>query len=86
VKCWENIFFLGVNLSNFAKTLDKFLYQLKLHLSRFELQTFKCGDIKLRQSKHTKLFHNLEKNCLLFYIHITYQKFRIKKSSAKVKI
>ncbi len=27
MKCWENNFFLGVNLSNFAKILDKFLYQ-----------------------------------------------------------
>jgi hypothetical protein len=57
---------------------------LKLHLSRFEPQTFKYGDIKLRQSKHTKLFHNLEKKSII--ILYTHYLPNIKKPSVEVKI
>jgi hypothetical protein len=41
VECWENIISLSVNLSNFAKVLDKFLYQ------KMEKQTLILDDGKL---------------------------------------
>jgi hypothetical protein len=44
----------------------KILIKSKVQLSGFELQTFHKGSLRLRQSKHTKLFHNIEK--ILFII------------------
>jgi hypothetical protein len=65
----------------------KILIKSKVQLSGFELQTFHKNSLRLRQSKHTRLFHNIEKILfIILYNHYLSKKFRIKKASAKVKI
>jgi hypothetical protein len=53
---FEKLFFICV----------KILIKSKVQLSGFELQTFLKGSLRLRQSKHTRLFRNIEK--ILFIV------------------
>lgn len=48
----------------------KILINLKLQLSGFESWTFHDINFKLRQFKHTRLFHNVDRTFIItFYIH-----------------
>jgi hypothetical protein len=47
----------------------KTLINLKVQLSGFELQTFHNNDLKLKQFKHTKLLHSVDKVFFLNFNH-----------------
>ncbi len=62
------------------------LINLKVQLSRFELQTFHDNDLELKQSKHTRLFHNIDENLFfIFHIHYLPKISELKIIDAKVK-
>jgi hypothetical protein len=53
---------------------------LKVKLSKFESQTFHDNDIELKQSKHTRLFHNIDKIVFfIFHKSLPTEIFRFKK-------
>jgi hypothetical protein len=53
----------------------------------FEPQTFRDDDLKLKQSKHIRLFHNIDTTLfIILYNHYLSKKFKINKSGAEIKI
>jgi hypothetical protein len=64
----------------------KILINLKVQESKFEPQTFHDSDLKLKQSRHIRLFHNIDKTMFIIIYNHYLPKFSNKKQGAKVMI
>jgi hypothetical protein len=53
----------------------KILINLKVQLSGFELQTFNDNDLKLKQFKHIRLLHNIDKTLFIIFYNHYFSKF-----------
>ncbi len=53
----------------------KVLIKSEVQLSSFELQTFHDNNLKLRQLKHTTLFHNIDKIMFIIFYNNYLLKF-----------
>jgi hypothetical protein len=62
----------------------KILIKSKVQLSSFE--TFHNSDLRLKQSRHIRLFHNIDKTLfIIFYKHCLQKNLKIIKPSVEVK-
>jgi hypothetical protein len=64
----------------------KILINLKVQESKFEPQTFHDSDLKLEQSKHIRLFHNIDKTMFIIFYNHYLPKISNKKQVNKVMI
>ncbi len=87
---WHKLNYYSYFCQTFEKLLTscaKILINLKVQLSRFELQTFQDNDIELKQSKHLRLFHNINEILFfIFYNHYLPIISKLKNLGAKVRI
>jgi hypothetical protein len=82
-----------LNYFLFCRTFEKLfiicvknLIKLQVQLSSFELQTLHDKDLKLRQSRHTRLFHNIDKTLfIILYIHYLLKILELKNQMLKLR-
>ncbi len=81
-----NYFLFCQNFEKLFIICAKFLINLKVQRSKFEPQTFHDNDLKLKQSRHIRLLHNIDKIMFIVFYNHYLPKISNKKASAKVTI
>ncbi len=85
-----NFFFvLSIFLNNISSCAEFFikLRIYKISILKFEPQTLKFKNLKVKQFKHTSLSHKLKMNVIaIFYNYYLFKMSKLKKPSAEVEI